>query len=67
MESLGARVLSRADGGNMRGWGDATRVVELGVRGMRTGTSMDMLDDTVGKKTVPMFGCFGKIDLPKNK
>jgi hypothetical protein len=46
MESLGARVLSRADGDNMRGWGDATRVVELGVRGMRTGASMDMLDDT---------------------
>jgi hypothetical protein len=46
MESLGARVLSRADGGNMRGWGDATRVVELGVRGMSAGTSMDMLDDT---------------------
>jgi hypothetical protein len=45
MESLGARVLSCADGGNMRGWGDATRVVELGVRGMRTGASMDMLDD----------------------
>jgi hypothetical protein len=22
---------------------------------------------TVGKKTVPMFGYFGKIDLPKNK
>jgi hypothetical protein len=22
---------------------------------------------TVGKKTVPMFGCFGKIDLLKNK
>jgi hypothetical protein len=25
------------------------------------------LDATVGKKTVPMFGYFGKIDLPKNK
>jgi hypothetical protein len=24
-------------------------------------------DTTVGKKTVPMFGCFGKIDLQKNK
>jgi hypothetical protein len=23
--------------------------------------------DTVGKKTVPIFGCFGKIDLLKNK
>jgi hypothetical protein len=46
MESLGARVLSCASGGNMRGWGDATQVVELGVRGMSAGTSMDMLDDT---------------------
>jgi hypothetical protein len=39
-------VLSRIDGGNMRGWGDATRVVELGVRGMVLGPSMDMLADT---------------------
>jgi hypothetical protein len=40
------RVLSCADGGNMRGCGDATRVVELGVRGRRIGALMDMLDDT---------------------
>jgi hypothetical protein len=46
MESLGARVLSHADGGSMRGWGEPTWVVELGVRGMRIGASMDMLDDT---------------------
>jgi hypothetical protein len=39
MELLGARVLSRADGGSMRGWGEPTWVVELGA-------SMDMLDDT---------------------
>jgi hypothetical protein len=45
MESSGARVLSRADGGSMRGLGDATRVVELGVRGMASGPSMDMLAD----------------------
>jgi hypothetical protein len=39
-------VLSRADGGSMRGWGDVTRVVELGVRGITIGSSMDMLDNT---------------------
>jgi hypothetical protein len=39
-------VLLHADGGSIRGWGDATRVVELGVRGRRTGASMDMSDDT---------------------
>jgi hypothetical protein len=30
----------------MRGWGEPTQVVELGVRGMTIGSSMDMLDDT---------------------
>jgi hypothetical protein len=29
----------------MRGWGEPTQVVELGVRGIRIGSSMDMLDD----------------------
>jgi hypothetical protein len=29
--------------------------------------SVSLMYYTVGKKTVPMFGCFGKIDLLKNK
>jgi hypothetical protein len=32
-----------------------------------TSTDSNEAAHTVGKKTVPMFGCFGKIDLLKNK